>query len=329
MRPRGPRPTQVRESVCVPGPCFRGRQNCAPPRLGAAPTSSLPSGRLRGPWVVLDPPRPYEGCSGDIIRPPRRPLSTGDLWYWFSWGERIAVRPIRPPAAADCDSSSGPGPLRVLIRRSFPPRLPRGDRGKWPAHQLGGPWALSGGVTAKSSMLCAGPRTVPGLIDDRFSSSCGVAHWREPGGAARGPAAPSPPSRQSIRKKSKEQTSHFEDPPLVVPAPSLSRSGWDRKTRDELTFAPTPSAATKAPSAKFATVKGPPPSRAGRPASGIDPDTASRWTNTTLAWGSRCKYCPSGLEPLRAPAECGPPVPPPVERRSQNGESLVLLPAHS
>jgi len=54
-----------------------------------------PSGRLAS-LVVLDP---HDGaqCS-DIIAAPGG--SAGDLWYWFSWGERIASTHT-PAAAAD------------------------------------------------------------------------------------------------------------------------------------------------------------------------------------------------------------------------------------
>ena len=52
-----------------------------------------PTGRLAS-LVVLDPHDQAE-CS-DIIAAPGG--SAGDLWYWFSWGERIAS--ARTPAAA-------------------------------------------------------------------------------------------------------------------------------------------------------------------------------------------------------------------------------------
>lgn len=54
-----------------------------------------PSGRLAS-LVVLDP-HDHAECS-DIIAAPGG--STGDLWYWFSWGERIASAHA-PAAAAD------------------------------------------------------------------------------------------------------------------------------------------------------------------------------------------------------------------------------------
>ncbi len=44
-----------------------------------------PSGRLAS-LVVLDPHD--QGQGSDIIAAPGG--SAGDLWYWFSWGERIA-----------------------------------------------------------------------------------------------------------------------------------------------------------------------------------------------------------------------------------------------
>jgi hypothetical protein len=54
-----------------------------------------PSGRLAS-LVVLDP-HDCAKCS-DIIAAPGG--SAGDLWYWFSWGERIASAHT-PAAAAD------------------------------------------------------------------------------------------------------------------------------------------------------------------------------------------------------------------------------------
>jgi hypothetical protein len=54
-----------------------------------------PSGRLAS-LVVQDPHDRSEGS--DIIAAPGG--STGDLWYWFSWGERIASAHT-PAAAAD------------------------------------------------------------------------------------------------------------------------------------------------------------------------------------------------------------------------------------
>jgi hypothetical protein len=54
-----------------------------------------PSGRLAS-LVVLDP-HDRAQCS-DIIAAPGG--SAGDLWYWFSWGERIASAQT-PAAAAD------------------------------------------------------------------------------------------------------------------------------------------------------------------------------------------------------------------------------------
>jgi hypothetical protein len=54
-----------------------------------------PSGRLAS-LVVLDPHDRAEGS--DIIVAPGGPA--GDLWYWFSWGERIASA-AAPAAAAD------------------------------------------------------------------------------------------------------------------------------------------------------------------------------------------------------------------------------------
>lgn len=54
-----------------------------------------PSGRLAS-LVVLDP-HDRAQCS-DIIAAPGG--SAGDLWYWFSWGERIASAQA-PAAAAD------------------------------------------------------------------------------------------------------------------------------------------------------------------------------------------------------------------------------------
>lgn len=54
-----------------------------------------PSGRLAS-LVVLDPHDRAE-CSDIIVAPGG---SAGDLWYWFSWGERIASAHA-PAAAAD------------------------------------------------------------------------------------------------------------------------------------------------------------------------------------------------------------------------------------
>ena len=54
-----------------------------------------PSGRLAS-LVVLAPDDRTE-C-GDIVAAPGG--SAGDLWYWFSWGERIASAGT-PAAAAD------------------------------------------------------------------------------------------------------------------------------------------------------------------------------------------------------------------------------------
>jgi hypothetical protein len=54
-----------------------------------------PSGRLAS-LVVLDPQDGAEGS--DIVVAPGG--SAGDLWYWFSWGERIASA-HSPDAAAE------------------------------------------------------------------------------------------------------------------------------------------------------------------------------------------------------------------------------------
>jgi hypothetical protein len=54
-----------------------------------------PSGRLAS--LVVQDPHERTVCS-DIIAAPGG--SAGDLWYWFSWGERIASA-HSPGAAAD------------------------------------------------------------------------------------------------------------------------------------------------------------------------------------------------------------------------------------
>ena len=51
------------------------------------------TGRLPG-LCVQDPRQPTQ-C-GDVIAAPSGPA--GDVWYWFSWAERIA--PVRAPGAA-------------------------------------------------------------------------------------------------------------------------------------------------------------------------------------------------------------------------------------
>jgi hypothetical protein len=54
---------------------------------------STPAGRLTS-LFVQDPHHRAE--HGDIIAGPDR--ATGDCWYWFIWGERLA--PVHAPAAA-------------------------------------------------------------------------------------------------------------------------------------------------------------------------------------------------------------------------------------
>jgi hypothetical protein len=54
---------------------------------------STAPGRLPG-LCVQDPRQPAQ-C-GDVIAVPTGPA--GDVWYWFSWAERIA--PVRAPGAA-------------------------------------------------------------------------------------------------------------------------------------------------------------------------------------------------------------------------------------
>jgi hypothetical protein len=54
---------------------------------------STPPGRL--PGLFVQDPRQAAQC-GDVIAVPSGPA--GDVWYWFSWAERIA--PVRAPGAA-------------------------------------------------------------------------------------------------------------------------------------------------------------------------------------------------------------------------------------
>jgi hypothetical protein len=72
---------------------------------------ATPPGRLAS-LVVQDPHDRAQ--SSDIIAAPAG--AAGDLWYWFSWGERIASA-ARPAAAADAiirARSSRPGqPIRA------------------------------------------------------------------------------------------------------------------------------------------------------------------------------------------------------------------------
>jgi hypothetical protein len=68
---------------------------------------AVPPGRLAS-LVAADP---HDGAEGsDIIAAPGG--SQGDLWYWFSWGERIASADA-PATAADAIVgawSGGPDP---------------------------------------------------------------------------------------------------------------------------------------------------------------------------------------------------------------------------
>jgi hypothetical protein len=56
---------------------------------------ATPPGRLAS--LVVQDPHDRAQCS-DIVAAPGG--ATGDLWYWFSWGERIASAGA-PAAAAD------------------------------------------------------------------------------------------------------------------------------------------------------------------------------------------------------------------------------------
>jgi hypothetical protein len=56
---------------------------------------ATPPGRLAS--LVVQDPHDHAQCS-DIIAAPGG--AAGDLWYWFSWGERIASADA-PAAAAD------------------------------------------------------------------------------------------------------------------------------------------------------------------------------------------------------------------------------------
>ena len=64
---------------------------------------ATPPGRLAS-LVVEDP----QDCAqrSDIVAAPGG--ATGDLWYWFSWGERIASADA-PAAAADAITGARPG----------------------------------------------------------------------------------------------------------------------------------------------------------------------------------------------------------------------------
>jgi hypothetical protein len=82
------RATQVREAIaCLDALAAQLRAR------GWTAYLVTPSGRLAS-LVVLAPEDRAE-C-GDVVAAPGGPA--GDLWYWFSWGERIA--PARAPAAA-------------------------------------------------------------------------------------------------------------------------------------------------------------------------------------------------------------------------------------
>ena len=63
---------------------------------------ATPRGRLAS--LVVEDPYDCAQCS-DIVAAPGG--ATGDLWYWFSWGERIA--PSDAPAAA-ADAITGVRP---------------------------------------------------------------------------------------------------------------------------------------------------------------------------------------------------------------------------
>jgi len=63
---------------------------------------ATPPGRLAS--LVVQDPQDRAQCS-DIIAAPGG--SAGDLWYWFSWGERIASA-YAPAAAADAIISARP-----------------------------------------------------------------------------------------------------------------------------------------------------------------------------------------------------------------------------
>jgi hypothetical protein len=72
----------------VPG---HARGATARPRL-----DRLPPGAGRLASLLVQDPRDERTMGSDIVAAPGG--STGDWWYWFTWGERIA--PVHAPGAA-------------------------------------------------------------------------------------------------------------------------------------------------------------------------------------------------------------------------------------